>query len=61
MPAGIPVATMALDGARNGAILAAQIMATGDEALMGKVLGIQGDAAKKIEKANGTGAGQNEI
>ncbi len=31
MPAGIPVATMALDGARNGAILAVQILAAGDE------------------------------
>ena len=49
MPSGIPVATMALDGARNGAILAAQIMATGDEALMQKV---QKFKAKKIEKAN---------
>ena len=52
MPAGIPVATMALDGARNGAILAAQIMATGDEALMGKVLEFKATLAKKIEKAN---------
>jgi len=47
MPAGIPVATMALDGARNGAILA-----TGDEALMSKVLEFKATLAKKIEKAN---------
>lgn len=52
MPSGIPVATMALDGARNGAILAAQIMATGDEALMQKVQKFKADLAKKIEKAN---------
>ena len=38
MPSGIPVATMALDGARNGAILAVQILATGDEALMQKMM-----------------------
>jgi 5-(carboxyamino)imidazole ribonucleotide mutase len=31
MPAGVPVATMALNGARNGGILAAQIVGTFDE------------------------------
>ncbi|MDR2358146.1 MAG: 5-(carboxyamino)imidazole ribonucleotide mutase [Oscillospiraceae bacterium] len=33
MPPGVPVATVAIDGARNAAILAAQILAVGDEAL----------------------------
>ncbi len=33
MPAGIPVATVAIDGAQNAAILAAQILALEDEAL----------------------------
>ncbi len=33
MPAGVPVATVALDGARNAGILAAQILATSDDAL----------------------------
>src|SRR5574344_3142308 len=36
MPAGIPVATVALDGAKNAAILALQILATGDQTLMNK-------------------------
>ncbi len=31
MPAGVPVATVALDGAQNAGILAAQIIATGDD------------------------------
>ncbi|MDB5240767.1 MAG: phosphoribosylaminoimidazole carboxylase catalytic subunit [Spirosoma sp.] len=31
MPAGVPVATMALNGARNAGILAAQILGTSDE------------------------------
>ena len=31
MPSGVPVATMALNGARNGGILAAQIVGTFDE------------------------------
>ena len=33
MPAGIPVATVAIDGAANAAILAAQILAVGDSVL----------------------------
>ena len=37
MPAGVPVATVALDGGRNAGILAAQIVATSDEALAGRL------------------------
>ncbi len=33
MPAGIPVATVAIDGAGNAALLAAQILAVGEEGL----------------------------
>jgi len=33
MPPGVPVATVAINGARNAGILATQIIATGDEAL----------------------------
>ncbi len=33
MPGGVPVATMALDGARNAGILAAQIIGTSDEGI----------------------------
>lgn len=52
MPAGIPVATMALDGARNGGILAAQILATGNPEMTQKILAFKAELAKKIEKAN---------
>lgn len=38
MPSGIPVATVAIDGSRNAAYLAAQILAIGDEELAKKVL-----------------------
>ena len=38
MPPGIPVATVGLDGARNAGILAAQILATGDKEIMGRVI-----------------------
>ena len=37
MPSGIPVATVALNGAKNAAWLAAEILALGDEALAGKL------------------------
>ncbi|MDD6102622.1 MAG: 5-(carboxyamino)imidazole ribonucleotide mutase [Clostridiales bacterium] len=37
MPSGIPVATVAIDGAANAAILAAKMLAIGDEKLLEKV------------------------
>ena len=37
MPAGIPVATVALGGGANAALLAAQILAVSDEALTEKL------------------------
>lgn len=37
MPAGVPVATVALNGAKNAGILAAQILATQDEVLSEKL------------------------
>ncbi len=52
MPAGIPVATVAIDGAQNAAILACQIIATGDAALREKLVEFKKNLAKKIEKAN---------
>lgn len=52
MPGGIPVATVALDGALNAAILAAQIIATGDKEVREKVAEYKSQLAKKIEKAN---------
>lgn len=52
MPPGIPVATVGVDGARNAGILAAQIIATGDEALLEKVKAFKAGLEKKIVKAN---------
>ena len=37
MPSGIPVATVAIDGAENAAILAVQMMAVSDEALSARL------------------------
>lgn len=52
MPAGIPVATMALDNAKNAAIFATQILAAGDPAMMAKVVAFKDELAEKIDKAN---------
>jgi 5-(carboxyamino)imidazole ribonucleotide mutase len=52
MPSGIPVATVALDGARNAAILAVQMLALSDDVLMDKVKAFKADLASKIAKAN---------
>ena len=52
MPAGIPVATVALDGAKNAAILALQILATGDQEQMAKMIEFKKDLASKIKRAN---------
>jgi 5-(carboxyamino)imidazole ribonucleotide mutase len=52
MPPGIPVATVGLDGALNAGILAAQILATGDEAILNKMKQYKKELATKIVKAN---------
>ena len=52
MPPGIPVATVGLDGAMNAGILAAQILATGDEGVLEKVKTFKAGLETKIVKAN---------
>jgi phosphoribosylaminoimidazole carboxylase, PurE protein len=52
MPAGIPVATVALDGAKNAAILAAQILSIADDNIAEKIKKFKTDLASKIAKAN---------
>jgi 5-(carboxyamino)imidazole ribonucleotide mutase len=52
MPPGIPVATVAINGARNAGILAAQILATGDPILAGKFVQFKADLKTKIVQAN---------
>lgn len=51
MPSGIPVATVAINGAVNAALLAAEIIAVSDEALAAKLDAKRAsDAAKVLEK-----------
>ena len=52
MPAGIPVATVAIDNATNGGLLAAQILATGDDALRHRLHRYRGGLRDRVlEKA----------
>ncbi len=48
MPAGVPVATVALDGARNAGILAAQIVAIADAQLMQRIAQFKDELKKKV-------------
>ena len=52
MPPGIPVATVGVNAAQNAGILAAQIIATGDKALMTEVVKYKESLKKKIVQAN---------
>jgi len=50
MPAGIPVATVAINGARNAGILAAQIIGVKDPEVRKKVEEFKSSLASKVEK-----------
>jgi 5-(carboxyamino)imidazole ribonucleotide mutase len=52
MPPGIPVATVAINGAQNAAILAMQMLALSDETLMQKLVAYKSGLKQKIVKAN---------
>ncbi len=59
MPNGVPVATVALDAAKNAGILAAQILATSDDELSEKIQQykneLQQSVQQKVEKLAGDG------
>lgn len=52
MPPGIPVATVGINGSLNAAILALQMITTGDEHLQNKLAAYKETLKGKIEKAN---------
>ena len=52
MPGGIPVATVAIDGAQNAALLAAQILAVNDDGLQQKLLSQREDMRKAVLEKN---------
>ena len=52
MPSGIPVATVALDGADNAAILAAQMLALSDESIAKQLHQMKVDMEQGVAKKN---------
>ena len=54
MPGGIPVATVAIDGAKNAGLLAAQMLAITDEELAGRLSAQRKEAAAKVLGKNKT-------
>ncbi|MNY64332.1 N5-carboxyaminoimidazole ribonucleotide mutase [compost metagenome] len=51
MPNGIPVATVALNAAKNAGLLAVQILSTADESLAEKMQAYKDDLRKKVEES----------
>ena len=49
MPGGVPVATVALNGAKNAGILAAQIIGSADKCVLDKVLAYKEGLKMKVE------------
>lgn len=49
MPPGVPVATVAIDGAKNAALLAAKILATSDKDLLDKLKKYASDMKEQVE------------
>ena len=52
MPGGVPVATVALDGAKNAGILAAQIIGAADKAIQNKIISYKEGLKEKVIKAS---------
>ncbi len=48
MPSGVPVATVAINGAKNAALLAVQILALGDEELLRKLQAFRTAQTQKV-------------
>jgi 5-(carboxyamino)imidazole ribonucleotide mutase len=52
MPAGVPVATVSIDGAKNAGLLALRILATSDSALMEKLDSYRQELRSLVEEKN---------
>ena len=50
MPGGVPVATVALDGAKNAGILAAQIIGSSDKEVLDRIIAYKEDLKTKVLK-----------
>jgi 5-(carboxyamino)imidazole ribonucleotide mutase len=52
MPSGMPVATVAIDGAVNAALLSIQILAVSDEALAQRLADARAEGTRKVLEKN---------
>ncbi|MBI4229092.1 MAG: AIR carboxylase family protein, partial [Deltaproteobacteria bacterium] len=52
MPSGVPVATVAIGGAKNAALLAVEILGTSDEKILKRVINYKEKAAEESRKKN---------
>ncbi len=52
MPSGMPVATVAIDGAKNAALLAAQILSVSDEEIANKLSAMRKEMTEKVLSKN---------
>ena len=50
MPAGVPVATVSVDGARNAGLLAARILGSSDPAIQRRMVDYQANMAQEVER-----------
>ena len=50
MPAGVPVATVALNGAKNAGILAASIIGSSDKKIQNKIIDFKSNLKEKVIK-----------
>lgn len=52
MPGGVPVATVALNGAKNAGILAAQILGSSDPSILNRIIAYKSALKTKVDKAS---------
>jgi len=52
MPGGVPVATVALNGAKNAGILAAQILGSHDESIRERIIRYKAQLKEKVDKGS---------
>ena len=52
MPGGVPVATVALNGAKNAGILAAQIIGSSDKTVQNTIIDYKNSLKRKVEEAS---------
>jgi 5-(carboxyamino)imidazole ribonucleotide mutase len=60
MPAGIPVATVSIGGARNAGLLAVRILALSDDALAQRMVEFQAELSEAVHRKDATLAGERQ-